>query len=164
MTLLKVLHFPDTRLKNVGAVVTDFGADLQTLIDDMFETMEHENGVGLAATQVGIALQLAVIDPGDDINQPMVMINPEVSEMSDLTLKEEGCLSVPGYYDKVQRALRLKLKAQDRHGKTFEIVAEGSLAHIIQHETDHLNGKLFIDYLSPLKRSRIREKLIKSER
>ena len=164
MTLLKVLHFPDIRLKNVGAIVTDFGADLQTLIEDMFETMEHENGVGLAATQVGIALQLAVIDSYDDVSQPMVIVNPEVSEMSNFTLKEEGCLSVPGHYDKVQRALRLKLKAQDRHGKHFEIIAEERLAHIIQHETDHLNGKLYIDYLSPLKRSRIRDKLVKSEK
>lgn len=164
MALLKVLHYPDPRLKNVGEKVTAFDESLQQLVQDMIETMDHNTGVGLAATQVGIALQLAVIDISEERNQRMVMINPHIEFLHEKILMPEGCLSVPGTYDKVPRAQKLKLKAQDQFGQSYEIEAEGLLAHCIQHEYDHLQGKLYIDYLSQLKRERIRAKLEKFKR
>ncbi len=164
MALLKILHFPDPRLRDVGATVEIFDNKLQKIIDDMIETMYHANGVGLAATQVGLALQLSVIDVSEQRNEPRVMINPEITLLGDQYLDQEGCLSVPGHYDKVMRYPKVYLKAQDRDGSHYEFETDGLLAHCIQHEYDHLQGKLYIDYLSQLKRERIRAKLEKNKR
>lgn len=166
MSLLTILHHPDPRLRQKAQPVTVFDAALQTLIDDMFETMYDAPGVGLAATQVGLALRLAVMDCSEDKDQPlpMVIINPEILNPDDRVEMEEGCLSVPGIADKVQRYNRLTLRALDRQGQPFELAAEGLLAQAIQHEIDHLDGKLYIDYLSALKRERITKKLAKARR
>lgn len=166
MSLLTILHHPDPRLRQKAQPVTVFDAALQTLIDDMFETMYDAPGVGLAATQVGLALRLAVMDCSEDKDkpQPMVIINPEIVDPDDRVEMEEGCLSVPGIADKVQRYNRLTLRAFDRNGQPFELAAEGLLAQAIQHEIDHLDGKLYIDYLSALKRERITKKLAKARR
>ncbi|WP_020650994.1 peptide deformylase [Solimonas variicoloris] len=166
MSLLTILHHPDPRLRQKAQPVTVFDAALQTLIDDMFETMYDAPGVGLAATQVGLALRLAVMDCSEDKDkpQPMVIINPEILDPDDRVEMEEGCLSVPGIADKVQRYNRLTLRAFDRNGQPFELAAEGLLAQAIQHEIDHLDGKLYIDYLSALKRERITKKLAKARR
>jgi len=164
MALLEILHFPDTRLRSRGEPVTDFGPDLQRLIDDMFETMYAAPGIGLAATQVGVARQLAVIDVSEDKNERRVVINPELVEREGACDSEEGCLSVPGYLDTIKRAERVRLRAQDRHGEAYELEADGLLAVCIQHEMDHLNGRLFIDYLSDLKRRRVRRQLEKARR
>lgn len=163
MSLLTILHHPDPRLREKAKPVTQFDAALQTLIDDMFETMYAAPGVGLAATQVGIPLRLAVMDCAEDKSQPepMVIINPEIARTTDAELMEEGCLSVPGVGDKIERFSRLHLRALDRHGKPFEIDAEGLLAQAIQHEIDHLDGKLYIDRLSSIKRDRLLKKLRK---
>jgi len=164
MALYPVLHLPDPRLRNVAQPVTDFGPELQKLIDDMYETMYHEKGIGLAATQIGIAKRLAVIDVSQERNQRLCIINPEILTREGSELMEEGCLSVPGIYDKAPRAVRVKMRALDRQGKSFELETDGLLAHCIQHEIDHLNGKLFIDYLSPLKRKMAQKKLEKHKR
>lgn len=163
MSLLSILHHPDPRLRQKASPVSVFDDALQRLIDDMFETMYDAPGVGLAATQVGVPLRLAVMDCSDDKArpEPMVIINPELSEPAERVEMEEGCLSVPGVGDKVQRFNRLKLRALDRQGQPFELLAEGLLAQAIQHEIDHLDGKLYIDYLSPMKRERIIKKLAK---
>ncbi len=165
MSLLTILHHPDPRLRQKAAPVTRFDAELQRLIDDMFETMYDAPGVGLAATQVGIPLRLAVMDcSGEkDDPQPMVIINPEILEPGDRQVMEEGCLSVPGISDKVERYNYLKLRALDRNGQPLELEAEGLMAQAIQHEIDHLDGKLYIDYLSSLKRERIAKKLRKQQ-
>ncbi|MEC9356252.1 MAG: peptide deformylase [Pseudomonadota bacterium] len=164
MALMTILHHPDARLREKARPVEQFDGKLQRLIDDMFETMYDAPGVGLAATQVGIALRLAVMDCAreDGHSEPMVMINPEILEPLDLETMDEGCLSVPGFSDKVQRYNRLRLKALDREGNPYEIEAEGLLAQCVQHEIDHLDGKLYIDYLSALKRERIKKKLEKA--
>ncbi len=141
-----------------------FDDELRRTIDDMFETMYDAPGIGLAATQVGIPLQLAVIDVSEDKNERRVMINPELLAQEGRCNSEEGCLSVPGYYDTVARAERVKLRAQDAHGETYELEADGLLAVCIQHEIDHLNGHLFIDYLSDLKRRRVRRQMEKARR
>jgi len=164
MALLKILHFPDPRLREPGARVDIFDDDLRRTIDDMFETMYDAPGIGLAATQVGIPLQLAVIDVSEEKNERRVMINPELLEQEGRCNSEEGCLSVPGYYDTVARAEGVKLRAQDAHGETYELEADGLLAVCIQHEIDHLNGHLFIDYLSDLKRRRVRRQMEKARR
>lgn len=166
MALLEILQHPDPRLRQKAAPVTQFDAALQGLIEDLFETMYAAPGVGLAATQVGIARRLAVMDCSEDKSrpQPMVIINPEIFDASDRQEMEEGCLSVAGYADKVQRFNKLKMRALDRHGQPFELYAEGLLAQAIQHEVDHLDGKLYIDYLSSLKRERLRKKLEKEAR
>jgi len=164
MALYPVLHLPDPRLREVALPITAFDKELQTLIDDMFETMYHQQGIGLAATQIGIAKRLAVIDVSKERDQQLCIINPEIFATEGSELMEEGCLSVPGIYDKAPRALKIKMRALDRHGKPFELEADGLLAHCIQHETDHLNGKLFIDYFSPLKRKRAQKKLEKQKR
>ena len=164
MAILKILHHPDPRLRNIGKPVEQFDDDLQTLIDDMFETMYDAPGVGLAATQVGIALRLAVMDCSAEKDSPIVMINPEIIATEAPELIEEGCLSVPGHYDKVQRHGKTTVKALDREGKPFELTGEGLLSQCIQHEIDHLDGKLYIDYLSQLKRNRIRRTLEKQQR
>lgn len=165
MALLTILEFPDPRLRTRAVPVTQFDAHLSTLVDDMFETMYAAPGVGLAATQVNEHIQLIVIDVSEEKNQPLVFINPAITVLdAEPNDYEEGCLSVPGFYEKVTRPAHVRVRAQDRHGEFFEIDPEGLLAVCIQHEMDHLNGKLFVDYLSPLKRNRIRDKLEKSHR
>ncbi len=164
MAILTVLRFPDDRLRTVAEPVTDFSGDLQTQIDDMFETMYEQKGVGLAATQVDFHQQLIVMDLYDDIERPKVFINPEIVASSGQFTNEEGCLSVPGVFAKVDRAENVTLKAHDRQGHEFTVEADGLFAICIQHEIDHLNGKLFVDYLSPLKRNRIKDKLEKELR
>jgi len=161
MSTLTILQHPDPRLRQKAAPVETFDDKLLTLIDDLFETMYAAPGVGLAATQVGIGLRLSVMDCSESRDQPIVMINPEVSDLHDLQKVEEGCLSVPEIQDIVPRYEHLHLRALDRHGKAFELDADGLLAQCIQHEIDHLDGKLFVDYLSSLKRERIRKKLLK---
>ncbi|MFB9886130.1 peptide deformylase [Balneatrix alpica] len=168
MALLEILEFPDARLRTVAKPLTAEELKdpaLQTQIDNMFETMYQAPGIGLAASQVNYHKRLVVIDVSEDKSEPLVLINPEVTPLTDeLESMQEGCLSVPGFYEEVVRPERVKLKALDRHGKPYELIAEGLLAVCIQHELDHLNGKLFVDYLSPLKRNRIRKKLEKQHR
>ena len=164
MTLLKVLQFPDERLRTQATPITEFNAELQTQIDDMFETMYQEKGIGLAATQVDYHKQLIVMDLQDEVERPKVFINPEIIASSGDFCNEEGCLSVPGIYAKVDRAEFVTVKALDRHGNEFIVEADELFAICIQHELDHLKGKLFVDYLSPLKRQRIKQKLEKAAR
>ena len=162
MALLTILHHPDPRLRKKTPPVQKFDQELQRLIDDLFETMYAAPGVGLAANQVGVQLRLAVMDCSDEHDQPLVLINPEIVESADRQEMEEGCLSVPDIRDKVQRYNKLKLRALDRHGQPYELEAEGLMAQCVQHEIDHLDGKLYIDYLSSLKRERIKKKLAKA--
>jgi len=164
MSLLTILEYPDKRLRNQSKPVEDFGDQLQKQIDDMFETMYAAPGIGLAATQVNIHKQLFVIDVSEDNKSPLVFINPEILELRGVEEMEEGCLSFPGVYAKVERADALTIRALDRQGKSFEMDADGLLAVCIQHELDHTQGKLFVDYLSPLKRQRIRKKLEKEQK
>lgn len=164
MAILEVLRFPDERLRTVAKPVGEIDKEISKLIDDMFETMKDENGIGLAATQVNEHRRLVVMDVSEEQNEPRVFINPEITHMEGKTISEEGCLSVPNNYAKVERAEKITVKAQDREGKEFTLDAEGLLAVCIQHELDHLKGKLFVDYLSPLKRQRIRTKLEKEAR
>lgn len=164
MALLKILHFPDPRLREIAKPVETIDDNLQQFIDDMFETMYDAPGIGLAATQVGVAKRIAVLDISDAKDQPMVLINPEIIQAEEAVLKDEACLSVPEFHDSVERYERVRVKAQDRQGQWFEIDANDLLAHCFQHEIDHLNGKLYIDYLSSLKRERIRIKLEKLDR
>lgn len=164
MALLKVLRFPDERLRTLAKPVTNFDQSLQTQIDNMFETMAEEKGIGLAATQVNFHQQLIVMDLQDDEKRPQVFINPEIISSSGSFTNEEGCLSVPGIHALVDRAEYVTLKALDRNGDEFTVEAEGLFAICLQHEMDHLKGKLFVDYLSPLKRQRIRQKLEKEAR
>jgi len=166
VALLTILHDPDPRLRIKAKPVTVFDARLRTLIDDMFDTMYDAPGVGLAATQVAVPLRVAVMDCGNEETgaQKLVLINPEVLDPADKQEMEEGCLSVPDYKDKVQRFNRLRLKALDADGKPYELEAEGLLAQAIQHEIDHLDGKLYIDLLSPLKRERFKKKRLKAEK
>jgi peptide deformylase len=164
MALLNILHFPDERLRTRAAPVEAVDDALRTLIDDMFETMYEAPGIGLAATQVNVHKRFMVIDVTEEKDQPLVFINPEIIEHSGMEEMEEGCLSVPGIYEKVRRAEWIKVRALDRNGEEFEMEADGLLAVCIQHEMDHLEGKLFVDYLSELKRSRIRKKLEKQSR
>lgn len=165
MAILDILEFPDLRLRKKAAPVTHFDEALSNTIDDMFETMYAAPGIGLAATQVDLHKQLIVIDISDNKDNPLVFINPQI-EIIDQTPEEydEGCLSVPGYYETVSRPRMVRVKALDRNGKPFEIETDGLLATCIQHENDHLNGKLFVDYLSALKRERIRSKLVKAQK
>ena len=165
MAILNILEFPDPRLRTIAKPVTEFDDALRQLIDDMFETMYEAPGIGLAATQVNVHLQVVVMDLSEDRSEPRVFINPTVEELThDMGQYQEGCLSVPEFYENVERPLRVKIKALDRDGKPFELIAEGLLAVCIQHECDHLNGKLFVDYLSTLKRDRIKKKLEKKHR
>ncbi|MBZ9613302.1 peptide deformylase [Rheinheimera maricola] len=161
MTVLHVLHYPDDRLRTVAKPVTTVNAEIQQLVVNMLDTMYAEEGIGLAATQVNVHLRVVVIDVSEDRNEPMVFINPEIIARGGDTSYEEGCLSVPQSYGKVERAAEVTVKALDKNGNTFELKADGLLAICLQHELDHLVGKLFIDYLSPLKRDRIRKKLEK---
>lgn len=165
MATLKILEYPDPRLRTVATPVKAFDADLQKLIDDMLETMYAAPGVGLAATQIDVHKQLIVIDVSEEKNQPLVFINPKIEVLSDeLSEYDEGCLSVPGFYETVCRPARVKVKALDRNGEPFEMTPDGLLAVCIQHEVDHLLGKLYVDYISSLKRNRIRTKLVKQQR
>ncbi len=162
MTILTVLRFPDPRLKTKASLVTEITKATSIIIDDMLITMYDEKGVGLAATQVDIHQRIVVIDVSENNDQPLVLINPEIIAKSDETLiNEEGCLSVPGVYAKVDRHTTCTVKALDRDGKQFTLDGEELLSICIQHELDHLNGILFVDYLSPLKRQRIKTKLEK---
>jgi peptide deformylase len=164
MAILSILHFPDPRLTQRAQPVAKVDDALRRLIDDMFETMYAAPGVGLAATQVDVHQRLVVIDVSETKSEPRVFINPEILSREGVEEGEEGCLSVPGIYEKVQRAERVKVRALDRDGNPFELEADGLLAVCIQHEMDHLEGKLFVDYLSQMKRLRIRKKLEKRER
>jgi peptide deformylase len=165
MPVLSILRFPDPRLHQVARPVQQVDASLQPLIDSMFETMYAAKGIGLAATQVDVHLRLIVIDASDTRTEPLVLINPLLTWASPERQKsDEGCLSVPGIYDGVERAVAVRVEALDRHGQPQVIEAEGLLAVCIQHEMDHLMGKVFVEYLSPLKRNRIKTKLLKEER
>jgi peptide deformylase len=165
MTILTVLRFPDPRLKTKATPVSEITEETKTIIDDMIETMYDENGVGLAATQVDIHQRIVVMDVSENGDEPIVLINPEIIATSNDTLiNEEGCLSVPGTYAKVDRHTTCTVKALDKDGKEFTLDGEGLMSICIQHELDHLNGILFIDYLSPLKRQRIKTKLEKEAR
>jgi peptide deformylase len=164
MAKLDVLTFPDERLRTIAEPVTVFDESLKELIADMFETMYAENGIGLAATQVDIHKQIIVMDFSDNQNDQKIFINPELTSTAGTFTNEEGCLSVPNVYATVERAERVHIKAFDVMGQPFELDADELLSICIQHEVDHLNGILFVDYLSPFKRQRIREKLLKQTR
>ena len=164
MAHLTILHYPDERLRKVAQPVAEVDDTLRRLIDDMFDTMYDAPGIGLAATQVDHHIRLIVIDVSDNKDQPLVFINPEIMARDGVEQMDEGCLSVPGIYERVERAEHIKVRALDRNGKPFELEADGLLAVCIQHEIDHLNGKLFVDYLSGLKQQRIRKKLEKQRR
>ncbi|MEX2335528.1 MAG: peptide deformylase [Pseudohongiella sp.] len=165
MAKLDILEFPDSRLRTIAKPVVQVDDALRLVIDDMFETMYDAPGIGLAATQVNIHKQLIVIDVSDDNSAPLVFINPRLEVLDDdLAEYDEGCLSVPGFYESVSRPRQIKVNAIDRNGEPFEMVTDGLLATCIQHEMDHLNGKLFVDYLSTIKRQRIRSKLVKAHK
>jgi len=164
MPLLPILHFPDPKLRTRAKPVESVDDAIRTLIDNMFETMYEAPGIGLAATQVDVHMRVIVVDVSEEKNQPLVFINPELLEKQGVEEMDEGCLSVPGIYEKVQRADSVKVRALDRNGQSFEMEADGLLAVCIQHEMDHLEGKLFVDYLSSLKRDRIQKKLEKQRR
>jgi peptide deformylase len=165
MARLNILRYPDPRLHTVAQPVAGVDERIRTLAADMLETMYAESGVGLAATQVDVHLRLIVMDTSDSRDRPLVLINPEITWASDeLALAEEGCLSVPQVYDKVERHARVKVRALDRDGQPFELDAEGLSAVCVQHEMDHLRGKVFVEYLSLLKRDRIRTKMLKKGR
>ena len=164
MAKLKILEFPDPRLRKKAAPVEVVDDELRQLIDDMFETMYAAPGIGLAATQVDVHQRLLVADVSRDGSEPLALINPEIIEKDGVTITEEGCLSVPGYYEEVKRAEHIRVRHLDRNGEQVETEAEGLLAVCIQHEMDHLEGKLFVDYLSEAKRMRIRKKLVKEQR
>jgi peptide deformylase len=164
MALLPILEFPDPRLRTKAQPVEEVDAALRKLIDDMFETMYAAPGIGLAATQVNVHKRLLVIDISEKRNERLTLINPEIVSHSGMEETEEGCLSVPGVYEKVKRADRIRVRALDRDGKQFEMDADGLLAVCIQHEMDHLEGKLFVDYLSALKREMVRKKLAKQRK
>ncbi len=165
MALLPILQFPDPKLHTLARPVQVVDARIQTLVADMLETMYDANGIGLAATQIDVHERVVVIDVSEEHNEPLVLINPEITWLSDeRVLNEEGCLSVPGIYDGVQRATQVRVQALDRTGQPHSLEAEGLLAICIQHEMDHLLGKVFVEYLSPLKRNRIKSKLLKTRR
>ncbi len=164
MAILTVLEFPDERLRRKAAVVERVDESMRNLVDDMLETMYQAKGVGLAATQVNVHKRVIVMDTSEEKNQPLCLINPEIVAREGVEESEEGCLSVPGFFEKVKRAERVTVRALDREGKPFELQTDALLAVCIQHEMDHLDGKLFVDYLSPLKRQRIKKKLDKIHR
>lgn len=164
MSVLPVLHYPDERLRKVAEPVSSITSETQRIIDDMFETMYAEEGIGLAATQVDIHQRIIVIDVSEGCEQPLILINPELLHKTGETGIEEGCLSVPEQRAFISRAEKVKIRALDRDGNSFELEANGLLAICIQHEMDHLKGILFVDYLSRMKRDRIRQKLEKRTR
>ena len=164
MAKLTILEFPDPRLRTRATPVETVDDELNTLIDDMFETMYAAPGIGLAATQVDVHKRLLVVDVSSDNSEPNALINPEIIELDGETMTEEGCLSVPGYYEEVKRAEHIRVRFLDRKGEDVELQAEGLLAVCIQHEIDHLDGKLFVDYISEAKRQRIRKRLLRDKR
>ena len=164
MAIRDILVFPHPNLRKKAAPVDVFDDELRTLVSDMFETMYDAPGIGLAATQIDVHQRVIVIDVSEDKSEPMVFINPELLEEEGKNVHEEGCLSVPGFYESVERPEKIRVKAFDEHGKEYELEAEGLLATCVQHEIDHLNGKVFVDYVSALKRDRIRKKLEKQQR
>jgi peptide deformylase len=164
MSLLPILEFPDPRLRTRAQPVEQVDGALRKLIDDMFETMYAAPGIGLAATQVNVHKRVLVIDISESRKERLALVNPEILSREGVEETEEGCLSVPGVYDKVKRADRIRVRALNRDGKQIEFDADGLLAVCIQHEIDHLDGKLFVDYLSELKRTRIRKKLEKDRK
>ena len=162
MTIRRILAFPDPRLRTIASPVTVFDHKLAALIDDMFETMYQAKGIGLAATQINVHRRLLVLDVSEAKDDPRAFINPQFDIIEpELSAYDEGCLSVPGFYETVSRPRRIRVQARDKTGEPFEIEAAGLLATCIQHEIDHLDGKLFVDYISALKRQRIRQKLEK---
>lgn len=165
MAILEILEFPDPRLRTIAKPVSVVDDRIRTLIDDMFATMYDAPGVGLAASQVNVHERVVVIDVSEDKTQPLVFINPEITVLDDdLQEYDEGCLSIPGFYETVERPEHIRVTALDRNGHAFTLEPSGLLAVCIQHELDHLNGKLFVDYVSAIKRSRIRKKLEKKHR
>ena len=165
MAQLQILEFPDPRLRKVASPVTVFDEKLEVLIDDMFETMYEAQGIGLAATQVNVHERLLVIDISETKDSPQVFVNPSFEVIEDeLSEYDEGCLSVPGFYETVSRPSEIRVMAQDKTGAEFQLLASGLLSTCIQHEIDHLDGKLFVDYISALKRQRIRKKLEKEHK
>jgi len=164
MSLLNILHFPDDRLRTVAQPVDEVNDEVRKLVDDMFETMYDAPGIGLAATQVDVHKRIIVIDTSEEKDQPLCLINPEITERDGVQTYEEGCLSVPGFYENVDRASQITVKALGKDGKEFSLTTDGLLAVCIQHEMDHLQGKLFVDYISEMKRSRIKKKLVKLQK
>jgi peptide deformylase len=164
MAILNILRYPDPRLKKRAAIVRSVDERIRKLVRDMTQTMYAAPGVGLAATQVDVHLRVIVIDISPSMDNPLVLINPEILEREGESELEEGCLSVPGIYDRVERADRIKVRALDIDGKSFDLEASGLLAVCVQHEIDHLEGKMFVEYLSRLKQARIRKKMLKQER
>ena len=165
MAIRKILKFPNQDLRIKAKPVETFDDELKTLTDDMFETMHSVNGIGLAATQIGVAKQVAVIDISPEKNEPLVIVNPEIQILDPTKTEDydEGCLSVPGFFEKISRPSDIKLTYQDLNGKKQEIKPEGLLTKVVQHELDHLNGRLFVDHISELKRRRIRNKIVKQK-
>ncbi|MGY0197349.1 peptide deformylase [Leptothrix sp. BB-4] len=165
MSLLPILRYPDARLNKIAKPVAEVDDRIRRLVDDMFETMYASRGIGLAATQVDVHERVIVIDTSEDRSEPRVLINPKLVAVSDeMMVGDEGCLSVPTIYDKVERHARVTVEALDRDGRTYRFEAEDLLAVCVQHEMDHLMGKVFVEYLSALKRNRIRSKMIKRSR
>ena len=164
MSILEVLHFPDDRLRNTAIPVEEIDSDIMEIAENMLETMYAEGGIGLAATQVDIQKRLVVIDLSEEKNEPLVLINPEISMREGTESMREGCLSVPDYFDIVERAENIDFNYKTLEDETVTTTADGLLAVCVQHEIDHLNGKLFIDYLSPLKRQRLKKKVFKQEK
>jgi peptide deformylase len=164
MAIRTILHYPDPRLRQVARPVTRVDDEIRRLVDDMAETMYAAPGIGLAAVQINVAQRVVVIDISEGRNALQVFVNPEIVERDGKQVFEEGCLSVPGIFDEVERARHIRVRALDRNGQPFELEAEALLATCIQHEIDHLDGKVFVDYLSRLKQSRIRKKIEKQER
>lgn len=164
MAPLQILHYPDPRLRNIAKEVTAVDSEIDQLARDMLETMYDDGGIGLAATQVNIQKRVIVMDLSEEKNEPLFLVNPEILKTDGKERSQEGCLSVPGFYDYVERAEWIQCRYLDLEGKTQEMEADGLLAVCIQHEIDHLDGKLFIDYLSPLKQIRLKKKLEKQEK
>lgn len=166
MAILEILEFPDPRLRTTAEDVSEVNDEIRSLVDDMFETMYDAPGIGLAATQINVHKRVVVIDVSEEQDQPLVFINPEIEVLDQDSLHnyDEGCLSVPGFYETVSRPDRIRVTALNRDGESFALEPDGLLAVCIQHELDHLNGKLFVDYISNMKRQRIRKKLEKQHR
>jgi len=164
VSLLDILLYPDPLLRRTAEPVEDVNGDIVRLVDEMFETMYKAPGIGLAATQVNVHKRLVVIDTSEEHDAPLTLINPEILESGEVGEMQEGCLSIPGIYENIKRPNAVRVAAIDKAGNPFELEATDLLAVCIQHEIDHLNGKLFVDYLSPLKRNRIRKKLLKQAR
>ena len=164
MAILEVLHFPDKRLRNIALPVKEIGLEIKEIAKNMQETMYANGGIGLAATQVNIQKRIVVIDLSEEKNEPLILINPEISKLEGEESMREGCLSVPDYFDVVERAEYREFSYKTLENKTVAAQADGLLAVCVQHEIDHLNGKLFIDYLSPLKRQRLKKKVDKQEK